>query len=221
MLNTVIFDMDGLLIDSEPLWAISMQEVFATVGVEITAGMALQTTGLRTKEVVSFWHDQFRWEAAKSKEQVADEIIENVIHKIVAGGNAMEGLHYILDYFREKNFKIGLASSSPMRLITSALTHLHIRSHFQALYSAEHEQHGKPHPAVYLACAQELNSHPLQCLAFEDSVNGMIAAKAARMKAVVVPEPHHQHDKRFALADLKLNSLLDFSDEHFLQLNNR
>jgi mannitol-1-/sugar-/sorbitol-6-/2-deoxyglucose-6-phosphatase len=131
----------------------------------------------------------------------------------------MEGLHYILSYFQEKDFKIGLASSSPMRLIQSVLQHLDIHQNFKAVYSAEFEPYGKPHPAVYLSCAQELGSNPLHCLAFEDSVNGMIAAKAARMKVVAVPEPHNQHDKRFALADLKLSSLLHFNDEQLHQLS--
>lgn len=217
MTNSVIFDMDGLLIDSEPLWGIAMREVFATVGVELTSELSSQTTGLRTVEVVDYWHDYFKWNG-KSREQVASEIIDAVTAKILAQGKAMDGLHYILEYFRGKDFKIGLASSSPMRLIKSALDHLDITPYFHAVYSAEFESHGKPHPAVYLACAKALNSDPLHCIAFEDSVTGMIAAKAARMKVVVVPEAHKRTDKRYALADLKLDSLKEFGDEQLNQL---
>ncbi len=218
MLNTVIFDMDGLLIDSEPLWGLAMKEVFATVGVEISPELALQTTGLRTAEVVSYWHNYFQWEA-KSAEVVADEIVETVTDKIIANGKGMDGLHYILNFFEERDFKIGLASSSPMRLIQSVLEHLDIRQHFAVVSSAEFEPYGKPHPAVYLSCARELNSNPLHCLAFEDSVNGMVAAKAARMKVVAVPEPHNHQDKRFGLADQQLPSLLHFTDDHLMQLS--
>lgn len=218
MLKTVIFDMDGLLIDSEPLWGVALREVFATVGVQLSRELSAQTTGLRTVEVVSYWHDQFKWNG-KSTEQVTNEIVDTVTEKILANGKAMDGLHYILDYFRKKDFSIGLASSSPMRLIESVLEHLDIKPYFHAVYSAEFELYGKPHPAVYLACAQELNSSPLQCLAFEDSVTGMIAAKAARMKTVVVPEAHKRNDKRYALADLQLDSLLEFNDGHLAQLS--
>lgn len=212
MINTVIFDMDGLLIDSEPLWGLAMKEVFATVGVELTMELASHTTGLRTAEVVDYWHNYFKWEG-KGTEQVTNEIIDAVTAKILAQGEAMEGLEYILDFFSERHFKMGLASSSPLRLIESAITHMGIKDRFHALSSAEFESHGKPHPAVYLKCAKMLGSSPLECVAFEDSVTGMTAAKAARMKTVVVPEAHNRHNKRYALADVKLNSLLEFNDE--------
>lgn len=211
MINTVIFDMDGLLIDSEPLWGVAMQEVFSSVGVELSPELTSLTTGLRTKEVVSYWHDYFKWNN-KTPEQVTTEIIDSVTHKILREGQAMEGLHYILDFFQQRNFKMGLASSSPMQLIQSVLDHLDIRNAFHAVISAEFEPYGKPHPAVYLACARELNSNPLSCLAFEDSVTGMTAAKAARMKVVVVPEAHKRNDKRFGLADMQLDSLLEFNE---------
>lgn len=211
MINTVIFDMDGLLIDSEPLWGQAMREVFATVGVELSMEQASHTTGLRTAEVVDYWHNFFKWEG-KGSELVTSEIIDSVTAKIVAEGEMMEGLEYILSYFEKKKFKIGLASSSPMRLIQAAVTHFGIKDRFHVISSAEFETHGKPHPAVYLSCAKELGSTPLQCVAFEDSVTGMTAAKAARMKVVVVPEPHNRSNKRYALADVQLGSLTEFND---------
>lgn len=211
MIDTVIFDMDGLLIDSEPLWGIALREVFATVGVTLSPELTHLTTGLRTKEVVSYWHNYYKWEG-KSEEQVVNEIIDSVIAKIIAEGKSMEGLAYILQYFQEKGFKMGLASSSPLRLINAVLDHLQIKNAFQAVYSAEFEDYGKPHPAVYLACAKALGSDPLDCIAFEDSVTGMTAAKAARMTTVVVPEAHNRKDPRYALANMKLDSLLEFND---------
>jgi mannitol-1-/sugar-/sorbitol-6-/2-deoxyglucose-6-phosphatase len=219
MIDTVIFDMDGLLIDSEPLWDVSMLEVFATLGVDMSAELAAQTRGLRTREVVHYWQNYFKWETVKSTEDVCDEIVSTVTNKIVTEGAAMEGLHYILDFFRAKDMKLGLASSSPKNLIDCVLSHLDIKSYFQAVYSAELEPYGKPHPAVYLSCAQELGVDPVHCLAFEDSINGMVAAKAARMKVVAVPETHNQHDRRYALADLQLPSLMHFNEKHFEELN--
>src|SRR5690606_35702669 len=118
-----------------------------------------------------------------------------------------------------RHFKTGLASSSPMELIQTVVGHLGIRPYFQAFYSAENEAYGKPHPAVYLACAQELGSSPLQCIAFEDSITGLIAAKAARMKTVAVPEAHRRSDPRYVLADMRLSSLKEFTESslHLLE----
>ena len=217
MIDTVIFDMDGLLVDTEPLWIIAMQDVLATVGVTITPELAAQTTGLRTVEVVDYWYDYFQWKG-KSKEQVSAEIMEAVTGQVLQRGKPMEGVHYILEFFKGRGLKIGLASSSPLDFIHFVLDHFRLEPYFQAVASAEHEPYGKPHPAVYLSCAQSLGSNPLNCLAFEDSINGTIAAKAARMKVVAVPEVHNRQNPKYILADLKLDKLSDFTEMHFEHL---
>jgi len=110
MIDSVIFDMDGLLVDTEPLWIVAMQEVLQTVDVTITPDQAVQTTGLRTVEVVDYWYDYFKWEG-KTKEQVCREIMEAVSKQVVSNGKTMQGLDYILDFFKEQKIKLGLASS--------------------------------------------------------------------------------------------------------------
>lgn len=217
MIDTVIFDMDGLLVDSEPLWTIAMQEVFATVNARISPEMAHHTTGLRTAEVIDYWYDYFKWEG-KSKQQVADEIIESIGSLVMTKGKLMEGVLPVLELFRKKDFKMGLASSSPLVFIEKVLHHFGLGEYFSQLASGEFEPYGKPHPGVYLTCAQRLESSPLNCLAFEDSINGMIAAKAARMKVVAVPEEHNRNNPRYALADLKLDSLTQFTEEELSRL---
>jgi HAD superfamily hydrolase (TIGR01509 family) len=217
MIDTVIFDMDGLLIDSEPLWGQAMIEVLDTVGAHLTPELTSKTTGLRTPEVIAYWHQKLQW-SSKSPEQVTAEILESVTAKIRKHGTLMPGTDYIFDFFKAKGFKIGLASSSPMALIEASIKHFGIASHLDVVASAEHDAYGKPHPAVYLRCASELGSDPLHCLAFEDSITGTLAGKAARMKVVAVPEPHRFSDPKYVIADLKLRSLRAFSDVHLLQL---
>ena len=217
MLDTVIFDMDGLLINSEHLWYEAMDEVFHTMGFTITPELAARTTGLRTVEVVAYWQRYFGWQH-RSIEDVSNDIIDTVIHKILTSATTMPGTLHILDSFKGRGVKMGLASSSPGRLIHPALQHFGLASYFSVVHSAENEAYGKPHPAVYLSCALKLKSAPYGCLAFEDSVNGMIAAKAARMRVVAVPEPHHQSNPRYVLADLQLPSLAHFTEAHWQQL---
>ncbi len=212
-LNTVIFDMDGLLIDSEPLWKEAAEEVFAYYGKKLSKGEYEQTTGLRTSEFVSWWLRDYNFDDAELK-RAADNIIELVIRKIQRNGQALPGTRYIFDFFHQRGFKIGLATSSPLSLVETVVDMLQIKPYLLATTSAENMDFGKPHPQVYLDCAAALGSSPLQCICFEDSVNGMIAAKAARMKCVVVPVPAQAKDERWSLADLKISSLQNFSVLH-------
>ncbi len=89
-----------------------------------------------------------------------------------------------------------------------------LRDSFDALASAEKLPYSKPHPQVYLDCAAKLGLDPLNCVALEDSVNGMVASKAARMRSIVVPAEETRHDPRFALADVKLTSLVGLTTHH-------
>jgi HAD superfamily hydrolase (TIGR01509 family) len=212
-LNTVIFDMDGLLIDSEPLWSKAATEVFAHYGKKMSLADFASTTGLRTMEFVLWWLRDYKFDDTEL-EKVSKKIIDLVIEKISLKGKAMPGLAYILDFFVQRNFKIGIATSSPLRVADTVLNLLNIEKYIQAITSAEKLQHGKPHPQVYLECAEALQSSPLECVCFEDSVNGMIAAKAARMKCVVVPAYSQQKDEKWSIADLKVSSLKNFSALH-------
>jgi sugar-phosphatase len=212
-LNTVIFDMDGLLIDSEPLWSEAATEVFAYYGKKLTAADLVLTMGLRTSEFVSWWLRDYKFDNTEL-EKIAEKIVDLVIKKIKLQGKAMPGAEYILDFFHGRGFKVGLATSSPMRVADTVLNLLNIEKYIQVKTSAEKLQYGKPHPQVYLDCAATLGSSPLECICFEDSVNGMIAAKAARMKCVVVPAYNQQKDEKWSIADLKISSLKNFSSLH-------
>lgn len=212
-LNTVIFDMDGLLIDSEPLWTEAATEVFSNYGKKLSPADFESTTGLRTSEFVSWWLRDYKFDDSEL-EKAAERILDLVIKKIRLKGNAMPGLEYILEFFNQRGYKIGLATSSPLVVADTVINLLNIGKYFKVKTSAEKMQYGKPHPQVYLDCAAALESSPLQCICFEDSVNGMIAVKAARMKCVVVPAYTQQKDKKWGIADLKISSLKNFSALH-------
>lgn len=217
-LNTVIFDIDGLLIDSEPLWNEAASDIFKTYGVDLTEEQYKTTTGLRTKEFVQWWFSYYnigQAEYAKAERN----IIEKVLFKIEQKGRVMPGVPYIFDFFQRKQFRIGLATSSPPALIDLVVRMTGIKPYLHATASAEQLPYGKPHPQVYLNCAELLGSKPVNCICFEDSFNGLIAAKAARMACVVVPHISQIKDERWGAADLKLSSLQNFGELHFNLMN--
>ena len=216
-LSTVIFDMDGLLIDSEPLWNGAATEIFSHYGIKLNSQQYATTTGLRTKEFIEHWFNYFKITVADT-DTVEKEIIKKVIELVLQKGRAMPGLAHIFNFFLDRGFKIGLASSSPLNLIDVVVDLLQIRNHLNAITSASNMQYGKPHPEVYLKCAFDMGAHPIQCICFEDSFYGMIAAKAARMKCVVVPEPKNSKELKWNAADLKISSLLNFNELLLLSL---
>jgi sugar-phosphatase len=209
-LNTVIFDMDGLLIDSEPLWREAANELFVQYGKQLTAEQYALTTGLRTKEFVAYWfrHFNLSMEAAPGAEKI---IVDLVIKLVKQKGKPMPGVAHIFNFFLERSFTIGLATSSPPALIDVVVDMLGIGTHLQAICSAENLAFGKPHPEVYLNCAEKLGVQPAQCICFEDSFNGMIAAKAAKMKCVIVPSIHEARNPAWEAADLKISTLANFN----------
>ena len=206
MIKAVIFDMDGVLIDSEPLWKIAEVEGFAKVGLDLTHTDCEETVGLRIDEVVALWHQKVGWTSPPVPE-VASDIVDILIREIRTQGKALTGVYESLQRLAKTNLKIGLATSSDQRIVDVVLEKLNIYNHFHATHSAEFETMGKPHPAVFLSCAEKLGVHPTQCLVIEDSFNGVIAAKAARMKVIAIPEKSHRHDPRLAIADKVLDNL--------------
>jgi len=220
MIKGVIFDLDGLLIDSEPLWRKAERKVFETVGISLGDGDFEHFVGYKISEVVDFWHQHKPWETP-SKEMITSNILDELEVLIEAEGLAKPGVIEILDFFKHKKLPMVVASSSPLRIIKAALNKLGILGYFEALFSAEFEAYGKPHPAVFLTAIQHLGFFPKECLVFEDSFNGLIASKAARATTVSVPDGAHFTETRFDIADLKLITLSHWNENHWERLNLR
>ena len=210
-ISAIIFDMDGLLIDSEPIWEAAGKAVLAKYGHELSAAQYASSTGLRTTEWLDHWFTHFginklHLPAAET------EIVDAVLQAIDGSATAMPGVYHVLQYAKQKGYRIGIATSSPMRLAQVVIKALGIGQYIEAVSTAEHLAFGKPHPEVYINCAAMLGAKPEDCLCFEDSFNGMIAAKAAKMRCVVVPAHSQLQLSRWSAADLKISSLQNFND---------
>lgn len=210
-IKAAIFDMDGLLIDSEPLWLQAELDIFTNLGLDTSSRNSLpDTLGLRIDLVVKLWFQTMPWQGP-SQAEVCNRIIARAIELVEETRPVLPGVEYALDLCRQQELKIGLASASPLHMQERVLDMLGVRDQFDCLVSAEYLPHSKPHPEVYLNAATALGIDPLQCVTLEDSVNGMIATKAARMRSIVIPSPEYRADPRWVLSDIKLESLEQLS----------
>ncbi|MBK6697838.1 MAG: hexitol phosphatase HxpB [Myxococcales bacterium] len=205
--SAVIFDMDGVLVDSEPLWRVAEVETFAAFGIVLTPEQSEATLGLRIDDVVNLVVGERQ---DVDRHAVGQATLARMRELIAREGKALPGAKAAVDRAGARGLKVGLASSSPRSLIDVVLMRLGLEGAFEAVHSAEDEPFGKPHPAVYLSAAARLGVAPARCIAIEDSLRGVIAAKAASMRCVAVPA---KADARFAVADVVLSSLTELNDE--------
>ena len=215
-MEAAIFDLDGLLIDSEPFWRIAETEVFAEVGIALNDSMCDETIGLRIREVVTHWYRRYPWHN-RSREWVEERIVERVESLMRERGTALPGVRELLSQLAQEQYPMAVASSSSPRLIDAAIAALGLDHHFEIRCSASDEELArKPDPAVYLTAAARLGVAPAACVAFEDSIPGLEAGKAAGMRVVAVPTRDHYDHPAYDQADLKLTSLAEFSLESFV-----
>lgn len=219
MIKAVIFDMDGLLIDSEPFWAQAELEIFPRYGVNLTLADCQKMQGVSIREVVQYWYERSPWTGA-TVERVAEQITQRVVELILQQGKLMPGVEQVLEFFKQRKIPMAVASSSEPQLIKLVLERFSIAKYFEFYHSARSEKHGKPYPDVFLTTAKKLKVQPQQCLVFEDSYNGVKAARRAGMKVVAVPYPENFDQPEFDLADFKIHSLEEWNEDLWQKLNN-
>jgi len=210
--KAVIFDMDGVIVDSEPLWRIAEREVFAGVGLELTNADCEKTMGMRTDEVAAYWYGRSPWRGLTPSE--VEEMIEGRMLKLIAErAEAMSGLQHAISSARAAGLVMAIASSSTPVLIEAVLEKLGLESTFAVIRSAIEEDFGKPHPAVFLSTARLLGVEPDECVVIEDSVAGVRAARAAGMRVIAIPPGHLSDNAAYIEADLELASLNEITAE--------
>ena len=152
-----IFDMDGLLIDSEILWHEAEIEILGGLGVPLAAEGCRSTKGMFVHEVTEHWFRLHPW-TGPTPDEVAVTIVDRVIELILSKGVLKPGAEHAIDLCDGRGLALAVASSSQYRLIQAALEHFGLRDRFALVHSAEDEEYGKPHPAVFLTAAAKLGS---------------------------------------------------------------
>ncbi len=207
----VIFDLDGLLIDSEPFWRQAETEVFGSLGLHLSEAECRQTMGLRIDDAVRHWWDRSPW-SGMGPTEVERAITARVAELVGASGAPMPGALEAVALCVRLSLPVAVCSGSYAVVIEAALRALGIGLDVSVWHTAEWEPLGKPHPGAYLSTAQRLGVDPLGCLAVEDSFNGALSAKAARMRVVAVPEPAAIDSPRWGFCDRTLASLAGFDE---------
>ncbi len=204
-----LFDMDGLLLDTEPLWGVAMQTVCNHYQLPLDNKIFRYTTGLRIDEVTAFWKAHLNWPPELDSQKLADEIVDEIIHLSIQQAQVLPGVLQLLLSMKEESIPTAVVTSSPNRMLNTLMQHFELDSYFNEFFSAQDVVYGKPHPDVYIKALNHFNTSPYQAIAFEDSVNGMIAARSAKIQTIVVPELAKFDDKAFGLAELKVRSMED------------
>jgi sugar-phosphatase len=212
MIKGVIFDMDGLLVNTEPLWQQAETQIFQQMGAPLTPEMCKTMMGKRMDEVVAHWCDEFNIRQPSHHEIILD--IQDRMEVLIRNGiELMPGVKITLDYFFVYNYSLALASSSANQLIRAVMDTTGIEKYFQVVRSGECEIYGKPHPSIFLSALKEMKLKPHEVVVFEDSFYGGIAAKAANMRTILIPGKEEQNHSKFGFADKVLSSMEEFSEE--------
>ena len=202
--------MDGVLIDTEPVWRAAQSAVFAGFGVALSERDLLDSTGQPIEELIPVWRRRASAPDPAGTEltdaEIADLIIDRVIAHVTAEGRPMPGVTAAIALFERCGLRLAIASSSPLRLIDAVCDRLGL-TRITVRCSAMDEARGKPAPDVYLTAARRLGVAAANCLALEDSPAGVASARSAGMRCVAVPDPLLAADPRYREADLVLESL--------------
>ncbi|MDQ3021441.1 MAG: HAD family phosphatase [Bacteroidota bacterium] len=180
----IIFDMDGVLIDSEPSYLEMNKKLFAEFGIEMDDENYKALVGLPSMPM---------WTMLKKKYDLKNEVSDFMdlekrrMHEILDSekiSKPVEGIISILKSLKEKNYKLSVASSSAKANINFVLKKLNLNEYFDFIISGEEVVNGKPAPDIFLRVAEKFNMEPKNCFVIEDSANGIRAANLAGMQSI-------------------------------------
>jgi len=191
MIKAVVFDLDGVLIDSEPVWEQVRRGLVAERGGHWSPDAQRRIMGMSTPEWARYLSEDLG--VGLPPDQVATMVVDRMAARYAEHVPLMDGAVDAVHRIAAR-WPLGVASSAPAVLIQTVLKAAGLRSCFSVVMSTEQVAHGKPAPDIYLAVAAELGVPPGDCAAVEDSSNGLRSAAAAGLRVVAIPQPQYPPD---------------------------
>ena len=187
-IKAVLFDMDGLMVDTESLATEAFIHSAKKQGYNMTKEETLLVLGFTTKSIYEFWENYFKNSDVSGKQLVDDhyKYIENIL--FTTGPRKMPYIEELLKYLKENNYKVAVASSSNMDHIINNMEKTGLKKYIDEFASGAEVENGKPAPDVFLLAAERLGVKPENCLVLEDSKAGVIAGSSAGAKVIMVPD---------------------------------
>ena len=218
MIKAVIFDMDGVISNTEQLHAKSNQQVLRSYGIKVSRTFLSDNyAGMSTKELFQDFFRRYKINKRVSEAMAKKwRILAKMPNRCI---EAVPGSVKLIDSLHQAGFVLALASASKKVFIYRVLKILKLKDKFEVIMSGDGLKHGKPHPAIFLQTAKQLNIKPHPCLVIEDGLNGMIAARRAKMKCLaLVRKQDHPHYPQNLPVILSVNSLRQITPEMIINL---
>ncbi len=191
MIKAVIFDMDGVIIDSEPLWEKSESVMLKQKGFggneSYRKEYRKKIMGLSQRDSVELLKKTFG--LRESPEEILRTRLKILLELYERELELIDGIPELLQSLEQRHIETALASGSPMKVIEFVLKKFSLSDIFRIKVSGDCVENGKPHPDIYLETARRLEVAPGECVAIEDSINGIVSAKKAGMRCIAVPDP--------------------------------
>ena len=206
MIKGAVFDMDGLMFDSERITYNGWQKLMDENGYEYSIDVFKQTVGRRKKEVEQFYYSKYGKDFPYRK--LSEIQRNNYINFVMAkGAPVKKGLYEILEFLKDNDIKIALATSTSRQTSLINLESAKVEKYFDTLVCGEAVTTGQPDPEAFLTAAKKIGIEPEQCVAFEDSFNGIRSAFAAGMTTVMVPDFIQPTDEILTMVNYLCNDL--------------
>jgi haloacid dehalogenase superfamily, subfamily IA, variant 3 with third motif having DD or ED/haloacid dehalogenase superfamily, subfamily IA, variant 1 with third motif having Dx(3-4)D or Dx(3-4)E len=204
MIKAVIFDMDGVIIDSEPLWEKTETILLGRRSIDYNPTYREKIMGLKQDDSAKLLKETFS--LPDTIQEIIAERIGILLGLYEEELELIDGLKNLLKELKENCFLLALASGSPIKAIDFVLTKFDLKEFFSVIVSGDIIPFGKPRPDIYLHTAEQLGVKPQECVVIEDSINGVKSAKTAGMFCIALPDRRLNQDE-YRIADLITDSL--------------